>query len=64
MNLNDIIEHNEQMKEAILKEIDTLCRTDKNSIDEELILQEKLTGLLITLRNENQFNKAMKLLYF
>ena len=56
MNLNDIIEHNEQMKEAILKEIDTLCRTDKNSIDEELILQEKLTGLLITLRNENQFN--------
>lgn len=53
----DIIDFNNKMVNQIYKEIDQMVeKVDKDNIDELLILQEKLGGLLLILRKENELS--------
>ena len=53
----DIIDFNNKMVNQIYKEIDQMVeKVDKDNIDELLLLQEKLGGLLLILRKENELS--------
>lgn len=53
----DIIDFNNKLVNQIYKEIDQMVeKVDKDNIDELLLLQEKLGGLLLILRKENELS--------